>query len=53
MITSRKLEKFKNIKHGFFDRTGGKSSGIYKSLNCGFGSSDKKKKYIKKYKNYL
>ena len=50
MITSRKLEKFKNIKHGFFDRTGGKSSGIYKSLNCGFGSSDKKKNILKNIK---
>lgn len=27
-------------KHGFFGREGGKSSGIYASLNCGFGSGD-------------
>lgn len=27
-------------KHGFFTRTGGASSGIYKGLNCGFGSTD-------------
>ena len=29
------------IKHGFFTRSGGVSSGIYASLNCGFGSSDR------------
>ncbi len=28
------------IKHGFFTRQGGVSSGIYKSLNCGPGSGD-------------
>ncbi len=50
MITSKKLIKFKNIKHGFFNRNGGKSSGIYKSLNCGFGSSDKKKNIQKNIK---
>ena len=43
MIVSKKLSKFKEIKHGFFNRNGGKSSGIYKSLNCGPGSKDKKK----------
>ena len=50
MITSKSLKKFKNIKHGFFDRNGGQSSGIYKSLNCGFGSSDKKKNISKNIK---
>ena len=44
MITSKKLLKQKNISHGFFDRNGGKSNGIYKSLNCGPGSNDKKNK---------
>ena len=43
MIKSKKLSKFKHIKHGFFNKKGGKSTGIYKSLNCGIGSSDKKK----------
>ena len=33
--------KFSNIKHGFFNRNGGKSKGIYKSLNCGPGSKDR------------
>ncbi len=43
MIKSKKLSKFKEIKHGFFNKKGGKSKGIYKSLNCGIGSSDLKK----------
>ena len=47
MIISRKLSKFKEIKHGFFNRSGGKSKGIYKSLNCGPGSKDKKINVIK------
>ncbi|WP_166416710.1 peptidoglycan editing factor PgeF [Cochlodiniinecator piscidefendens] len=28
------------IKHGFFTRRGGASSGVFKGLNCGHGSSD-------------
>ncbi len=47
MIFSKKLSKFKDIKHGFFNRSGGKSYGIYKSLNCGIGSKDKKTSVIK------
>ena len=43
MIKSKKLSKFQEIKHGFFNKEGGKSEGIYKSLNCGIGSSDAKK----------
>ncbi len=43
MITSKKLSKQKDIFHGFFNRIGGKSKGIYRSLNCGIGSNDKKK----------
>ena len=43
MIKSKKLSKFQEIKHGFFNKEGGKSKGIYKSLNCGIGSSDTKK----------
>ena len=50
MIISKKLKKFSNIKHGFFDRKGGVSSGIYKSLNCGIGSHDKKKNVLKNLK---
>ncbi len=44
MITSNKLLKQKEISHGFFNKKGGKSNGIYKSLNCGPGSNDKKNK---------
>jgi polyphenol oxidase len=43
MIKSKKLSRFKNINHAFFNSLGGKSTGIYKSLNCGPGSLDKKK----------
>ena len=40
MIQSKKLKKIKGINHGFFNKKGGKSKGIYKSLNCGLGSND-------------
>ncbi len=46
MIKSKKLKKFKNITHGFFNSSGGVSKGIYKSLNCGIGSKDKKKNIL-------
>ena len=44
MIVSKKLSRNKEINHGFFNKLGGKSFGIYKSLNCGPGSKDKKSK---------
>ncbi len=47
MIKSKKLTGFKNIKHAFFNKLGGKSTGIYKSLNCGPGSTDNKKNIFK------
>lgn len=34
------LSGLPGISHGFFTREGGVSSGIYSSLNCGFGSDD-------------
>ena len=40
MIRSKKLLKIKNIKHGFFNKTGGNSKKIYSTLNCGPGSKD-------------
>ena len=43
MFKSKKLSKFSKISHGFFNKKGGVSKGIYKSLNCGYGSKDKKK----------
>ena len=42
MFSSKKLSKFHEISHGFFNKNGGVSKGIYKSLNCGIGSKDKK-----------
>ena len=50
MIKSKKLSKFTNIQHGFFNRSGGESNGIYSSLNCGPGSKDKKANVIKNLK---
>ena len=44
MIKSKKLLNQKKITHGFFNKIGGKSSGIYGSLNCGPGSNDNKEK---------
>ena len=34
MFFSKKLNKFKKIKHCFFSKNGGFSKGLYKSLNC-------------------
>ena len=42
MFYSKKIQKFKKIKHCFFSRREGFSKGLYKSLNCGRGSKDKK-----------
>ena len=50
MIISKKLSKHKKITHGFFNRIGGTSNGIYKSLNCGSGSKDQKRKIKKNLK---
>ena len=47
MIKSKKLSKFKSIEHAFFNRLGGTSTGMFKSLNCGPGSSDNKKNILK------
>ncbi len=51
MFRSKLIRNIKNISHGFFNNQGGYSKGIYKSLNCGIGSRDKKinvKKNLKK-----
>ena len=37
-ITSDELA----IRHGFFTRSGGASSGVYSGLNCGLGSTDQR-----------
>ena len=40
MIRSETLEGIKGVRHGFFTRQGGGSTGIYESLNTGLGSDD-------------
>ena len=47
MFYSKKLNQFNNVKHCFFSKKNGYSEGIYKSLNCGLGSNDKKENVIK------
>jgi len=47
MFFSKKLRKFKNIKHCFFSRKNGVSKGVYESLNCGTGSNDNKENVFK------
>jgi len=41
VIKSKILRNQKYVSHYFFNRLGGTSKGIYKSLNCGKGSKDK------------
>ncbi|NBX04382.1 MAG: hypothetical protein EBR02_10070, partial [Alphaproteobacteria bacterium] len=40
MFTCPTLSSLPNISHGFFGREGGHSTGLYASLNCGYGSGD-------------
>lgn len=40
MITDPGLDALTGIRHAFFTRQGGHSTGIYAGLNCGFGSGD-------------
>ena len=56
MIKSKNLSKFSDLSHAFFNRKGGCSKGIFNSLNCGIGSSDKKvsvKKILKSFAKKL
>ena len=39
-LTLPSLEATGAVRHAFFTRAGGVSSGLYESLNCGFSSSD-------------
>ncbi len=39
-LESENLKGLSGIRHGFFTRNGGISSGLYTSLNCGYGSGD-------------
>ncbi len=52
MILSKLLFQTRIVNHGFFNKKNGFSKGIYKSLNCGKGSSDNKKN-IKNNLNYV
>jgi len=40
MIESKSLSKLPGVRHGFFTRDGGVSSGVYATLNGGTGSKD-------------
>ena len=40
MLTLQILDRIVGVRHAFFTREGGVSSGIYASLNCGYGSDD-------------
>ena len=40
VLTATNLSRDSRIRHGFFTREGGVSTGVYGSLNCGFGSDD-------------
>lgn len=40
MIRLVSLADAPGIRHGFFSRRGGVSEGVFRSLNCGFGSGD-------------
>ncbi len=42
MVEAQTLLQIPDIRHGFFDRSGGTSHGLYSSLNCGLGSDDDK-----------
>ena len=43
----KKIKEFQKINHCFFSRKNGFSKGIYRSLNCGRGSKDNKRKINK------
>ncbi len=40
MLTAPIFDGLTGIRHGFFTRSGGKSRGVFASLNCGYGSGD-------------
>jgi YfiH family protein len=40
MIQAQTLADLDGVRHAFFTRRGGVSSGLYSSLNCGYGSGD-------------
>ena len=46
-LTSPALSAIPGIGHGFFTRQGGVSEGVYGSLNCGWGSKDKRDRIVR------
>lgn len=46
MITAENLADAEGVRHMFFTRVGGVSAGIFNSLNCGPGSSDKRERVL-------
>jgi len=42
MVEAQDFSQMSGIRHGFFNRRGGASQGLYASLNCGLGSDDDK-----------
>src|SRR5512146_3005326 len=40
-IQARTLAELDGVRHRFFTRRGGVSTGLYSSLNCGYGSGDR------------
>ena len=40
MLTHNKMLELRHIQHAFFSRKKGHSSGVYDSLNCGYGTED-------------
>ena len=47
MIIFKEINKYPHIRCAFFSRKNGISDGIYKSLNCGLNSKDKKSNVLK------
>jgi YfiH family protein len=41
-IEDERLAAIPGLRHGFFTRAGGASTGLYASLNCGIGSGDER-----------
>ncbi|HWM46508.1 MAG TPA: peptidoglycan editing factor PgeF [Xanthobacteraceae bacterium] len=46
LLQSRLLSAFGEIRHGFFTREGGVSTGLYASLNGGVGSNDEREHVV-------
>ena len=51
MLFSKKFIKFNKLNHCFFSKKNGFSSGVYSSLNCGYGSNDRSENIRKNIEN--